>query len=169
MAIRAGVRSIEHGYLISRESIMRMADGGVYWVPTLLPVFLLGESKGFREDHPACAMENLRRIYGRHEENLALAHEVGVRIVAGTDAGASGIEPGPSVYAELNLMRRAGLPVEAVLDAATRYPGEMMESANGILMGSIDPGREARFVVLPPEVPGGFWEPEDVLGVVTVV
>jgi imidazolonepropionase-like amidohydrolase len=167
-AVRAGVRSIEHGYLISRESIQRMADGGLYWVPTLLPVFRLGQSRSFHDRNPARTSQNLRRIYAVHEENVSLAHERGVRIVAGTDSGAPGVVAGPSLYEELHLMHRAGLPPEATLAAASLYCAGMMHSNGDAPSGSIAPGGEARMVAYRVDGPVGLWAPEDVRFVVSV-
>ena len=38
LAVEAGVDSIEHGYFLSEESLYRMAERGIPWVPTVIPV-----------------------------------------------------------------------------------------------------------------------------------
>jgi len=121
IAIDAGVGSIEHGFFMSRDHLLRMADKGIAWTPTFCPVH-------FQWAHPEAVgwspqtVGNLRRILDDHARHLMLAHELGVRLLVGTDAGSMGVEHGRAVFEEIDRFLEAGLPLEAVLKAATSTP-----------------------------------------------
>lgn len=77
-AIRAGVDSIEHGFLLDDEAIAMMKKAGVWLVPTLSasyppPIFRV-------PDPPSVKLRNEYRAFER-------AYEAGVKIAFGTDAG----------------------------------------------------------------------------------
>jgi imidazolonepropionase-like amidohydrolase len=168
-AVRAGVQSVEHGYLMQADSVKMMADCGTCWTPTLLPVRRLGASSAFLTKEPPHSLENLRRIYGKHEENVALAHGLGVRITAGTDAGAPGIEPGASLYEEMGLLVRAGLPAQAALLAGTLHGGELVSDRTLGSLGALEPGRCAHILALAPSWKGGIFGPGDIRAIVKPV
>lgn len=121
IAIEAGVGSIEHGFFMNRDHLRRMADRGIAWTPTFCPVH-------FQWAHPQAAgwsaqtVGNLRRILDDHARHLLQAHELGVRLLVGTDAGSMGVEHGRAVFEEIDRFLEAGLPLESVLKAATSAP-----------------------------------------------
>ncbi|ODU09496.1 MAG: hypothetical protein ABS84_08825 [Rubrivivax sp. SCN 71-131] len=121
VAVEAGVDSIEHGFFMDRETLLRMRDRGLAWTPTFCPVH-------FQWAEPAAVgwspntVGNLRRILDGHAEHLRLAHEIGVVVLAGTDAGSMGVEHGRALVDELQRFVEAGLPLAAVLAAATSAP-----------------------------------------------
>lgn len=118
IAAQAGVGSIEHGFFMNRETLAVMADKGIAWTPTFCPVH-------FHWAHPepvgwsARTVGNLRRILDEHARHLQLAHEMGVTLLLGTDAGSLGVEHGHAVFGEIDRYLEAGLPLEATLKAAT--------------------------------------------------
>jgi len=82
-AVRAGVRSIEHGTYASDETLKLMAERGVYLTPTLAVGRDLGEIGGDYDDVQL-------RIRARHvahflRKNAARARAAGVKIVTGSD------------------------------------------------------------------------------------
>ena len=121
VAVRAGVDSIEHGFFMDRETLARMRDADLAWTPTFCPVH-------FQWAHPeavgwsANTVGNLRRILDGHAEMLHVAHEIGVRLLVGTDAGSMGVEHGRAVVDEIERFVEAGLPIDAVLRASTAAP-----------------------------------------------
>jgi imidazolonepropionase-like amidohydrolase len=118
IAVAAEVDSIEHGYFMNREILKRMADAQIAWVPTFAPVcFQLArpEIAGWSK----AAIANLDRLLGSHAEHVALAHELGVPIIAGSDAGSPGVPHGSGLIDELHYMYEAGLPLAAVIRSAT--------------------------------------------------
>lgn len=72
--------------------------------------------------------------------------EEGVPIVAGTDAGSSGVVWGFSLHDELSLLVEAGLTTEEALAAATRLPANWL----GIdqVVGTVEVGKYADLVLL---------------------
>jgi imidazolonepropionase-like amidohydrolase len=72
--------------------------------------------------------------------------EAGVPILAGTDAGVSGLVPGFSLHDELELLVRAGLSPEEALRSATLLPAQWL-GLDG-QMGSIEVGKRADLLLL---------------------
>ena len=118
IAAQAGVGSIEHGFFMTRDILAIMAEQGVAWTPTFCPVH-------FQWAHPEAVgwspatVGNLRRILDQHAQNLIHAHELGVPLLLGTDAGSMGVEHGYGVFDEIERYLEAGLPMKAILTAAT--------------------------------------------------
>lgn len=143
VAVAAGVDSIEHGFFMSREILVRMAEKGIAWVPTFSPV-------RFQWAHPelagwnAVAVAHLRRILDEHLRHLRIAHEVGVALVAGSDAGSIGVRHGRGLVDELFFFLEAGLPLAAVLESATSRPRRLWGMGDGLLR----PGSPADLVLL---------------------
>jgi imidazolonepropionase-like amidohydrolase len=116
--IAAGIDSVEHGYFVTREQLTAMRDRDIAWVPTLAPVQLqvdrageLGWSDG--------VVSNLERILESHRERIRQAHEMGVAVLAGSDAGSCGVPHGTGLLKELELLEAAGLSAHATLQTAT--------------------------------------------------
>jgi imidazolonepropionase-like amidohydrolase len=116
--LAARVDTIEHGFFVDRGQLARLRDLDIAWVPTFAPV-------QFQADHAAAlgwsdpVRDQLRRILDAHASSLAHAAAIGVRILAGSDAGSHGVPHGHGFLTELALMEAAGLRAEQVLRAAT--------------------------------------------------
>lgn len=142
-AIRAGVRSIEHGVYLSDATLQLMKERGVYLVPTYAIVVDMREAGG-SFDVPAL------RIRGEHmlprlRDTMRRARRIGVTMVAGTDS-----DYGPASLArigqEMTHFVELGLtPLEA-LQAATIRAAEMLRREKSI--GVIESGYEADLVVV---------------------
>ena len=121
VAAGAGVDSIEHGFFMDRATLALMRDKDLAWTPTFCPVH-------FQWARPDAAgwspqtVGNLRRILDAHGQHLLLAHNMGVRLMVGTDAGSMGVKHGVAVFEEIERFLEAGLPLAAVLRAATSQP-----------------------------------------------
>jgi imidazolonepropionase-like amidohydrolase len=118
IAAAAGVGSIEHGFFMGREHLAVMADKRVAWTPTFCPVH-------FQWAHPEIigwkpeTVGHLRRILDEHARHLALARDMGVPLLLGTDAGSMGVQHGHAVFEEIDRFVEAGLSLEETLTAAT--------------------------------------------------
>ncbi|MBI5799154.1 MAG: amidohydrolase family protein [Verrucomicrobia bacterium] len=143
VAVDSGIDSIEHGFFMTREILCAMADKGIAWVPTFSPV-------QFQHDHPELAGWNaetvagLRRILDNHCEHIALAAELGVPIVAGSDAGSYGVPHGRGLIDELLFQHRAGMTVEKVLASATSVPRRLW----GCVPADVRAGHRANLIAL---------------------
>jgi imidazolonepropionase-like amidohydrolase len=143
IAVAAKVGTIEHGYFMNREILVRMADAQVAWVPTFAPVrfqFARPDIAGWSK----AAIANLDRILQSQAEHVALAHELGVPIIAGSDAGSPGVAHGAGLIDELHYLREAGLPLAAVIRCATGEPRKHW----GMPAATLGAGQKADLVLL---------------------
>jgi imidazolonepropionase-like amidohydrolase len=143
-AIAGGVDSLEHGYFITDTQLARMRDARIAWVPTFAPVQAqLDHAATLGWD--ATATANLRAILDRHATSLLRARELGVTIVAGSDAGSQGVPHGFGLFAELEAMERAGLSSVEVIAAATGAGADRFAYAGQF--GKIEAGYQSRFIL----------------------
>jgi imidazolonepropionase-like amidohydrolase len=142
--IAGGVDSVEHGYFLRDDQLALLRDRRIAWVPTFAPV-------QEQVDHAdamgwdAGIVANLRRILEGHAASLVRAHERGVLLVAGSDAGSVGVAHGLGLLYEMELMERAGLPAIAVVNAATGTGAGRFGYRERI--GRIEPGYRSRFIL----------------------
>ncbi len=143
-AIEGGVDSVEHGFFVREDQLARMRDRGIAWVPTFTPV-------QEQVDHAdvmgwdAEIVGNLKKILDQHAASLVKAHQMGVQIIAGSDAGSVGVAHGVGFLYELELMERAGLPSQAVINAATGNSSHRLGYKEKF--GQIKPGYLSRFIL----------------------
>lgn len=137
--LRAGVHSIEHGYFLSAESLRFMAETGTYWVPTLSPVAARLSDPSLCAALPPPGREVVRRSLERHREMVALADSLGVRLAAGTDAGAPGVPHGRALTEEIRLLASCSLSPARALRAATATAAAVLGLDSE--MGQVLPGR----------------------------
>lgn len=142
-AVRAGVRSIEHGTYLSDETLQLMAKQGTFFDPTVDIVNDLAEAGG---DYDNAGLkrrgEMMRPIL---HAAVQRAHKFGVKIVAGSDTGY-----GPSSIARVSreavMLTAAGLTALQALQAATLTNAEMLRLEKRI--GAVEPGLEADLLVV---------------------
>jgi len=120
-ALRAGVRTIEHGTYLDDEAADAMRECDAVLVPTRLIIEEL-LAHGAAAGLPDYAHRKLLEVADRHAAAIAVAHERGVRIALGTDIGCSG-PTAPARWgqngAELAYLVKAGLTPLAAIEAAT--------------------------------------------------
>ena len=136
VAVTAGVESIEHGFFMTRAVLERMAERGIAWVPTFSPV----RFQQVEPEHVGWSREtigNIGAILASHREHVALAHELGVPIVCGSDAGSHGVVHGHGLIDEMTIMLELGIDMESVLKSATSLPRSLWRAAsNNITVGT---------------------------------
>lgn len=143
-AIAGGVDSVEHGYFIRDDQLALLVSRGIAWVPTFAPV----EAQLVHADRMGwdpVVRGHLRRILDGHAASLRRAHELGVQVIAGSDAGSYGVPHGQGLIWEMTLMERAGLPSAAVIRAATGAPSARLAFTERF--GRIAPGYRSRFIL----------------------
>jgi imidazolonepropionase-like amidohydrolase len=134
-AVRAGVRSIEHGFLLDEGTLALMAERGTYWIPTL--------SVYIPEEPPGEWSELSRAVVAAHKRTFHNALESGVTIVFGTDAGA--IPHGDNAR-EFDRMVDYGMtPLQAVR-SATVAAAELMGMQGQV--GSLATGKLADVIAV---------------------
>ena len=83
-AVRAGVRSIEHGNLLNEEAAGVMAEHGAFLVPTLIIYDALA-SEGPKFGLAKVSQDKLVEVVEHGAEAVRLARKAGVKIGFGTD------------------------------------------------------------------------------------
>jgi len=142
-AVRAGVRSVEHGTYLSEEALELMKEKGTYLVPTYATVIDLTEPGG-DYDNPGLALRGAHML-PRLRETVESAHRLGVKIVAGGDTS-YGPNSVTRIAHEIAAFVEIGLtPLEA-LQSATTVAAQLLgvDQRAGVL----EPGFEADFVVV---------------------
>lgn len=140
-AVRAGVHSIEHGIYLDDEAIDLMLERGAFLAPTLLaPIAVLeaGQDGGM----PEHAIRKAQEAMEAHADSIGRAHEAGVKIAMGTDAGV--MAHGTNLR-ELGLMVEVGMtPMEAIV-ATTKTAAECLGWQERV--GTLEPGKVADVVI----------------------
>lgn len=145
-AVRAGVRSIEHGLLLTEEQAALMAERGCWLVPTLAvvrDVFRWAEAGKL----PAYAIAKLADLRPKVGDAVRIAREHGVRIALGSDFILR--EQHGRNLEEMFLLHEAGLTVEEALLAATSGGAELLGVADRY--GRIAPGYVFDAILLDEE------------------
>jgi imidazolonepropionase-like amidohydrolase len=143
-AVAAGVDSIEHGLLLNREALESMAKAGTYFCPTMEcyeRIVRLGTSAGYYD----YMIERSAVVLAPHKAALRIAMELGVKIIAGTDAGGHYWLLG-DLAEELIALADAGMSAAGALDAATSTAAECLGVQADI--GSLQVGRWADILVV---------------------
>jgi imidazolonepropionase-like amidohydrolase len=145
-AVRAGVRSIEHGSLMDDEAIALMAQHGTYLVADVW----MGDwtiDQGERDGWSPEVMRKLRETTDAQREGFAKAVEAGVRIAFGTD---SGTYPHGMNAQQLATMVKHGMtPMEAIR-SATVVAAELLGWRDRV--GVLEPGLFADLVATQGDV-----------------
>lgn len=143
-SIEGGVNTVEHGFFITEDQLVRMRDRQIAWVPTFAPVQLqIDRAKDLGWDDTVVG--HLKRIIDAHQKMLARAHDIGVPIIAGSDAGSCGVPHAIGLLDELLHMQHAGLPPIAILNSATGMPSTLLNFPQKF--GKIAPGYLPRFIL----------------------
>jgi imidazolonepropionase-like amidohydrolase len=139
IAIEAGVDSIEHGSYLDEDPrhLERMAERGIFFVPTLLVY------EYHRKSPQPHVRERAAALYEHHVASIRRALSLGVKVVAGTDAGGHGH---PANAGELDCLVKAGMTPMQALQAATGWATECLGQQDEI--GTIAAGKLADLVVV---------------------
>ena len=166
-AIGVGSDTIEHGALTDRlpaADLVALHDKGLAYDPTLSVVGVLrgkmdlnspllqqiasadklkvlGEKDANREPLPKG-----EEYYANGAANLLAAWQVGVTLIAGSDAGNPSIIHGPTVQRELALWVEAGIPATVALQAATGNAAKILRADGRIGLIAVD--HQASFILV---------------------
>ncbi len=142
-AVRAGIRSIEHGIYLDDEAIELMLSHGTYLVPTLMAPRGVIEAAEAGAAIPAESVEKAHQVVDIHRESFRRAVAAGVRIAMGTD---SGVTPHGQNLRELALMEEGGMEPAAVLASSTSVAAALLGVDDRL--GTLEPGKLADLVVV---------------------
>ncbi len=141
-AIRAGVRTIEHGTLMDEETAQLMVNYGTYYVPTISAgefVFIKAQEPGY---FPEIIRPKALAIGPVIKNTVSMAYKEGVKIVFGTD---SGVSPHGDNADEFRFMVEAGMNPIDVINSATSIAAEALGVDD---LGIIKKGMKADIVAV---------------------
>lgn len=136
--IGAGIDCIEHGTGLTESTIEMMVERGTALVPTLINIATFPEIADSADRFPVYAA-HMRDLHARVGATIGAAHDAGVPIYAGTDAGGS-IRHG-RLADEVAALSAVGLGPTAALGAACWNARTWLGHPN------LEPGAPADIVV----------------------
>src|SRR5262245_61116907 len=155
-AVECGVRGIEHGNLLDEPTLRFMAERGAFLIPTLSVVQSVIR-EGIEAGFPAELREKMFAVYETGTRVVEMAHQVGVKLVYGTDL--------------LGAMHRHQLDEFAIRGQVLKPP-DLVRSATTVAaelfqregeLGVVAPGARADLLVVegnPLEDLGVWKDPE---------
>ncbi|WP_226435015.1 amidohydrolase family protein [Rhodococcus yananensis] len=114
--LAAGIDCIEHGTGLTDDTIATMAANGTALVPTLVNIENFPDIADSATRFPVYAA-HMRDLHRRVADTIGAAHDAGVAIYAGTDAGGQ-VEHG-RIGDEIAALGKAGLGVDGAFAAAS--------------------------------------------------
>ena len=127
-AVAAGVDSIEHGPFLTEEDLRALAARGGVWVPTVGNQKHWVEALGAESSGGKLFKAGLDRM----TENLPLAEEIGLTVLAGSDLAV----PHGEIATEAMLLRNHGLTDRAATIATSSAAFDYVGRANSLSQGN---------------------------------
>ena len=131
-ALRAGIDSVEHGYMLDDEAIELFLKHGTYLVPTLTaPTCIIENIHDGKQPH--WVLEKAEVVSEAMHRNTRRAFEAGVKVAGGSDAGTPFNFHDNYAY-EVELMHTLlGMTPQQALHAATSVAAELIGLHRGTL------------------------------------
>jgi imidazolonepropionase-like amidohydrolase len=155
--VRAGVDSVEHGTGLSLDLLDEMARRGTALVPTMINIATFGGIADLARPKFAGYADHMIALRDRFPGVVRAAHEAGVPIYLGTDAGGS-VRHGLAAE-EMLLLRQAGLPVTDILASASwrarewlGFPGLVEGGLADLVVYPADPRTDLAVVRHPERI-----------------
>lgn len=142
-AVLGGVKTIEHGTLMSEETMELMKQHNTYLVPTITAGKEVSENARIPDYYPAVVVPKALEIGPKIQNTFAKAYEKGVPIAFGTDAG---VFPHGENAREFAYMVEAGMPAIEAIRSATLTPAKILEKEKEL--GQIAPGFYADIIAV---------------------
>jgi len=142
-AVLGGVTTIEHGTLMSEETMILMKERHTYLVPTITAGEEVMANARIEGYFPPVIAQKALEIGPVSKKNFYRAYRYGVPIAFGTDAGV--FKHGENAR-EFVYMAEAGMPVMEILKAATVTNASILNKAD--TLGQVKPGFLADIVAV---------------------
>ena len=155
-AIRAGVDSVEHASLIDDEGIQLALENNTFLVmDVFVSTFILesGTAAGFLAE----SLEKERIVGQTQRNNFRKAHEAGVRMAFGSDAG---VYPHGQNGRQFAFMVEYGMTELEAIQAATIHAAELMDWT--VDVGQVSEGMYADLIAVAGNPLDNILELEDV-------
>jgi imidazolonepropionase-like amidohydrolase len=140
-AVEAGADSIEHGTFADEGVLKRMAEKGVFLVPTCCAFTSLVQDKAVMDAMPEHLRARLVDNNDVHMSAIRTAHRLGVPIAMGTDAGTPGNHHGNNAEECVVMVEEIGMTPQESLLASTLNPARLLRQEKNL--GSLTAGKYA--------------------------
>ncbi|MEN8186903.1 MAG: amidohydrolase family protein [Bacteroidota bacterium] len=141
-AILGGVKTIEHGTLMSEKTMEMMKENNVFLVPTISAGKEITEKAKIKGFYPEMIVPKASSIGPKIQETFAKAYKKGVSIAFGTDAGV--FTHGKNAM-EFYYMVEAGMPEMKAIQSATITNAMVLNDKN---IGEIAAGKYADIIAV---------------------
>ena len=128
-AIRAGVKTIEHGTLMSSETMALMNEKEAYLVPTISAGKYVADKAKVDGYYPSIIVPKALEIGSQIQNMFSRAYKKGVGIAFGTDAG---VFPHGENGKEFGYMVEAGMPPIEAIQSATITNAKLLGEAKNL-------------------------------------
>jgi len=122
-AIIGGVTTIEHGTLMSDETMELMKKYGTYYVPTITAGKAVADNAKISGFYPEIIVPKALEIGPKIQSTFGRAYKKGVKIAFGTDAG---VFPHGQNGKEFGYMVEAGMQAMETIQSATIIPSQLL-------------------------------------------
>jgi len=140
-AVASGVKTIEHGTLMSERTMKLMKQKNAYLVPTITAGKQVAEKAKVPGYYPSIIVPKALKVGPKIQGTFKKAYAIGVPIAFGTDAG---VFPHGHNAKEFGFMVEAGMPAYEALQSATLVNAELLDQAENL--GQIKAGFYADIV-----------------------
>jgi len=142
-AVRGGVASIEHGTMMSEETMALMKQYGTYYVPTITAGRAVADSAKVKGFYPEMVVPKALEIGPKIQGTFAKAYKKGVKIAFGTDAGV--FKHGKNAL-EFVYMTEVGMSPMKAIQSATMAAADLLDVTD--ILGSIESGKLADIIAV---------------------
>jgi imidazolonepropionase-like amidohydrolase len=140
-AVEAGVDSIEHCTFADDDALGLIARAGTYVVPTICAGELLVRDKAVVDAMPEHLRRRMVEFNDLHLATIRRAHELGVNIAMGTDAGTPGNHHGLNAHECVFMWSHCGLSPVASIRTATVNAAALLRRQDDL--GTLEVGKLA--------------------------
>lgn len=140
-AVANGVKTIEHGTLISERTMKLMKEKNAFLVATISAGKFVAEKAKIPGYYPAIIVPKAIKIGAQIQATFKKAYEMGVPVAFGTDSGVS--YHGDNAK-EFGYMTEVGMPASEALQSATIINAKVLKQEDKL--GQIAPGFYADIV-----------------------
>lgn len=141
-AILGGVKTIEHGTLMSDETMEMMKEHDVYYVPTLTAGKEVSDKAKIKGYYPDIIVPKALEIGPKIQGTFSRAYKKGVKIAFGTDAG---VFPHGINGKEFGYMVEVGMTEMHAIQSATITNALILKNEH---IGSIEKGKYADIIAV---------------------
>ncbi|MGW7680956.1 amidohydrolase family protein [Kribbella sp. NPDC054772] len=116
-AVRAGIKTLEHGVFVGERTLTRMARQGTHFTPTMSAI------GGMRDSSNPILKQRGEQYFPVLQAGVRRAAELGVTVVAGTDSFGLDVDP---IGGEVRLLHEAGMSALDAIRAATTSAARLL-------------------------------------------